>query len=456
MLRVLFIDEYESRAGEICSALVLAGHQVAALPPSCLDLADRIKEIQPDIILIQTEAPSRDTLEHLAVAHETLPRPVVMFAKKSDARMIRKVLRAGVSAYIVDGLSPQRLAPIMDVAIARFDQYHELRQERDAATQKLADRVVIDKAKGLLMKARGLDEDAAFKTLRKLAMDRGKSLGTVAGDLVRIKSRRGVMSVRAAASSTLRPAQTYLAMHWGGQYMKGLGVNAMMAPVTDPVSRQPELKHAAVQVEKIATGWQLVAMRCDAGGQLHAALQPWLNRFDYASLTLAGRESTVVVLHAWGFADSAAPTPEFLAELAAALDLNGPQMLDFSDARRGVAKRALIENDRLLGALLCKETRATDWLFDLIVRGGSTRELRKWLFAPLAAPPNADIKRGRVICNCFDVGEDEILAGFAAGLDLVVLQGRHQCGTACGSCLPELRRMEAQGRAAAPLKANAR
>lgn len=184
MLRVLVIDESESRAGEICAGLALSGHQVAALLPSCLDLAARIEEIRPDIILIQTEAPSRDTLEHLAVAHETLPRPVVMFAKKSDARMIRKALKAGVSAYIVDGLSPQRLEPIMDVAIARFEEYQSLRQELGVATKKLADRVVVDRAKGILMKARGLDEDAAYKALRKLAMDRAKPLAEVAGEVV--------------------------------------------------------------------------------------------------------------------------------------------------------------------------------------------------------------------------------------------------------------------------------
>ncbi len=184
MLRVLLIDECESRAGEICAGLALCGHQVAALLPSCLDLAQRIEEIHPDIILIQTEAPSRDTLEHLALAHETLPRPVVMFANKSDAGLIRKALKAGVSAYIVDGLSPQRLEPIMDVAIARFEEYQEMRRELGAATKKLADRIVVDKAKGILMTARGLDEDAAYKALRKLSMDRGKSLAEVAGDVV--------------------------------------------------------------------------------------------------------------------------------------------------------------------------------------------------------------------------------------------------------------------------------
>lgn len=184
MLRVLVIDESESRAGEICAGLALSGHQVAALLPSCLDLAARIEELKPDIILIQTEAPSRDTLEHLAIAHETLPRPVVMFANQGDGRVIRKALKAGVSAYIVDGLSPQRLAPIMEVAIARFEEYQSMRKELDAATRKLADRVVVDKAKGILMKARSLDEDAAYKALRKLAMDRGKPLAQVAGEVV--------------------------------------------------------------------------------------------------------------------------------------------------------------------------------------------------------------------------------------------------------------------------------
>ena len=263
------------------------------------------------------------------------------------------------------------------------------------------------------------------------------------GDLVRLKGKRGSLVLRAAASSTLRPAQTYIPMHWGGRYMSGLGVNALTLPANDPVSRQPELKHAAVQVEKFVTGWQLVAMRRDDAGSLHAALQPWLARFDHATLTLAGRESGVVVLRAWGGADTPSPTPELLAELAAAMGLDGPRMLAFDDARRGIAKRALIEDERLAGALLCKETRAADWLLDLIARGGSTAELRKWLFAPLATPPAAGPARGRIVCNCFDVSENEIRAELAAGLDLAALQAKTGCGSNCGSCLPELRRLAA-------------
>jgi assimilatory nitrate reductase catalytic subunit len=275
--------------------------------------------------------------------------------------------------------------------------------------------------------------------------------GIVDGDLVRLKGKRGSLLLRAAASSTLRPAQTYMPMHWGGRYMSGLGVNALTLPANDPVSRQPELKHAAVQVEKFATGWQLVAMRRDDAGGLHAARQSWLARFDYATLTLAGRESTVVVLRAWGGAETPPPTAELLAELAAAMGLDSPNMLAFNDARRGIAKRALIEDDRLVGALLCKETRATDWLLDLIARGGSTAELRKWLFAPLATPPAAGPARGRIVCNCFDVSENEIRADLAAGLDLTALQARNKCGTNCGSCLPELKRLAAQAEAPVPV-----
>jgi assimilatory nitrate reductase catalytic subunit len=263
------------------------------------------------------------------------------------------------------------------------------------------------------------------------------------GDLVTLKNKRGSLRLRAAAATTLRPSHIYLPMHWGGQFMRGQGVNALMPPATDPVSRQPELKHAAVQVEKFLTGWQLVALRRDDDGALHTALQPWLERFDHATLTLAGRESTVVVLRAWGATDTPPPTPGLLAELAAAMGLDGPRMLAFDDARRGIAKRALIEDDRLAGALLCKETRAADWLIDLATNGGSTQAVRKWIFAPLATPPDAGPARGRIVCNCFDVSEAEIRADVAAGLDLVAVQEKRKCGSSCGSCLPELKRMAA-------------
>ena len=184
MLRVLVIDESPTRAGEICAGLALAGYQVAALLPTALDLAAKVEKIRPDAILIQTDAPSRDTLEHLAVVNAEFPRPVVMFSQDGSGDIIRKAIKAGVSSYVVDGMSPHRLQPILEVAIARFEEFQALRKERDDATQKLADRKVIDRAKGLLMKARGLDEDAAYSALRKLAMDRKQPLIKVAAQVI--------------------------------------------------------------------------------------------------------------------------------------------------------------------------------------------------------------------------------------------------------------------------------
>jgi assimilatory nitrate reductase catalytic subunit len=273
--------------------------------------------------------------------------------------------------------------------------------------------------------------------------------GIADGDLVKVNGKQGRLLLRASASATLRPGQTYLPMHWGGRFMSGPGVNALTASIADPVSRQPELKHAAVQVEKQAAAWQLVALRRDDAGGLHAALQPWLSRFDYATLTPAGRDFGVMVLRAWGGPDCPLPTSETLAELAAAMGMDDPHTLAFDDACRHISKRARIDGDCLTGALLVNETRATEWLLDLMVHGGSAKPLRKWLFAPLAAPPSAGPMRGRIVCNCADVSENEIAADFAAGLDLAAVQEKRKCGMTCGSCMPELRRMEMQHGAAA-------
>ena len=191
MLSVLVIDESETRAGEICAGLALAGYQVAAMLPTALDLADKVERLRPDAILIQTDAPSRDTLEHLAVMNASFPRPVVMFSSESDGDTIRKAIKAGVSSYVVDGLSAKRLQPILEVAIARFEEFQSIKKERDDATRKLADRKVIDRAKGVLMKARGMDEEQAYSALRKLAMDRKQPLVKVAAQVIEMSELLG-------------------------------------------------------------------------------------------------------------------------------------------------------------------------------------------------------------------------------------------------------------------------
>lgn len=184
MASVLVIDESQQRAVEICTGLIQAGHQVAAVLPSALELVDRIKEIRPDIILIETESPSRDTLEHLAVMHRDMPRPVIMFSHDEDQQTIRSAIRSGVAAYVVEGFDVARLRPVVDVAVAHFEEHLALRKELEETSRKLSERKIVEKAKGILMKTRGMDEEAAYGALRKLAMERSQPLAKVAGNLV--------------------------------------------------------------------------------------------------------------------------------------------------------------------------------------------------------------------------------------------------------------------------------
>jgi response regulator NasT len=157
---------------------------VAAVLPSALDLTAQIEAIKPDVILVETDSPSRDTLENLAVMDRTMPRPVIILTPENDTAKMREAFRAGVSAYVVDNLDLARLKPIIDVAIARFEAHQNLRQELADATRRLSERKLIDKAKGILMKTRGLDEDAAYGALRKLAMERAQPIGKVAAELI--------------------------------------------------------------------------------------------------------------------------------------------------------------------------------------------------------------------------------------------------------------------------------
>lgn len=188
MLRVLIVDSSRERAADVCAALALAGHQVAAVLTSALDLSDQVLATKPDVIFIQADSPSRDTLEHLATMNRDCPRPVLLFSQDTDSAMIRRAVKAGVSSYVVDSVSAERLDSLVEVAIAQFEEFQTLRAELDDANRKLTERIVVDKAKGLLMKARGLDEEAAYHALRKLAMERGRKLADVARDVVDMAS----------------------------------------------------------------------------------------------------------------------------------------------------------------------------------------------------------------------------------------------------------------------------
>lgn len=265
------------------------------------------------------------------------------------------------------------------------------------------------------------------------------------GDIVKLSSRRGDLILRVETSAEMRAGQTFMPMHWGSQFMNGLGVNALIASAFDPISKQPELKHAAVQVEKLVLPWQMIAMRKGDALRRMSRLQPLLKQFAYASVGLFGRDEELVILRT----ANTAPVPnELLAEIDAVLGLDdADEVMNYRDARRGISKRALMEENRLLGVRLTGETVARDWLKEIIAQGTDAQSLRPWLFAPLSAPPAGQSQRGRIVCNCLDVSEQEIMAEFRNGLDLPAIQSKLKCATECGSCMPELKRLVAQPQA---------
>jgi two-component system, response regulator / RNA-binding antiterminator len=184
MSRVLVFDESPVRAEILREGLALAGHEVVAMLDSALDLIRQVDSLEPDVIIVHTDSPTRDVLEHIVMISRDRPRPIVMFASDAGSETIREAVRAGVSAYVVDGLDAARIQPIIEVAVARFDAFQSLKTELAAATDKLAERKLVERAKGILMKQRGMSEDAAYNALRKLAMDRNKRLADVAQQLI--------------------------------------------------------------------------------------------------------------------------------------------------------------------------------------------------------------------------------------------------------------------------------
>lgn len=145
-----------------------------------IGLADRILAWQPDMIIIASESAARDTVEHVCVATHDAPRPIVLFTDNDDAARIRSALAAGITAYIVDGMRPERVKSVLDVAYTRFELEQALRAELDATRLQLTERKLVERAKGRLMSTLGLSEDQAYQRLRKLAMERGIKLGEAA------------------------------------------------------------------------------------------------------------------------------------------------------------------------------------------------------------------------------------------------------------------------------------
>jgi len=183
-MRVLVIDVSPDRAAVLREGLERAGHEVAASLDSPLELLHAVEVARPDVIIIDTDSPSRDVLEHVVMISRDEPRPIVMFASDDAPEAIRDAVRAGVSAYIVDGLDAARVKSIIEVAVARFSEYQRLRDELAEANQKLEERKLIERAKGILMESRGMSEEEAYRTLRSMAMDRGKRMSEIAKQVI--------------------------------------------------------------------------------------------------------------------------------------------------------------------------------------------------------------------------------------------------------------------------------
>lgn len=190
-LRVLLVDKTFERAILLKQALEDGGFKIVAHVSSSADLNGLVEELRPDVIILDTESPDRDTLEHLSLISRDMPRPVVMFTDDGDRAKIQESILAGVSAYVVDGLSSERVAPIVEVAIARFNAFQAMRNDLEKAENQLAERKDIERAKGMLMRQRGWSEEAAFQAMRKMAMDKGIRLAEVARHLVEVAELLG-------------------------------------------------------------------------------------------------------------------------------------------------------------------------------------------------------------------------------------------------------------------------
>ena len=183
-MRIAIVDESPARGAVIEEGLRDAGLTEITLFTERNGIAARLEALSPDVVLIDLGNPQRDELEELFMLSRAIARPVAMFVDQSDTAGIEAAIDAGVSAYVVDGLKKERIKPVLELAIRRFNAFARLRAELDEARTALAQRDTLDQAKALLMKKRGIDEPAAYAALRKAAMDSGRRIADVADALV--------------------------------------------------------------------------------------------------------------------------------------------------------------------------------------------------------------------------------------------------------------------------------
>ena len=282
-----------------------------------------------------------------------------------------------------------------------------------------------------------------------------------AGDLVRLRSRRGELVLPVQPSDRVAPAQAFVAMHWGQEFVGGrsakgelmLGVNGLSTPAFCPQSKQPELKHTALRIEAAGLPWNLLAAGWLPAAQVHGARQRLAERFgdfDYATCVPFGREPAERIGLLFRAAASAAVADAVLVEVEQGLGLHGAPVLRYTDPRRGQRRAMLIGDGGVAAGLqafmLAGDTRAQAWVLALLQDEQPARAFGRALLESRTRPPSAAPPRGRQVCNCLDVSEPQIVAALGAATGsaderLAQLQLRLQCGTECGSCLPALRTM---------------
>ncbi|WP_340316079.1 ANTAR domain-containing response regulator [Rhizorhabdus argentea] len=190
-MRIVIIDDSGLRATVLEDGLREAGYDdIHVVPPHGAFVA-KLERMAPDVVLMDLGSPSRDTLEEMLAVSRALARPIAMFVDRSDDQMIGAAIDAGVSAYVVDGLRKERVKPILDLAIRRFNAFAKMQTELDEARSALADRKTIDRAKTLLMKSRNLPEPEAYALLRSTAMNQGRKIIEVAEALITAHSLLG-------------------------------------------------------------------------------------------------------------------------------------------------------------------------------------------------------------------------------------------------------------------------
>lgn len=183
-MKIMLVDEQPERFELLDEALRAQGHEVVARVAVGTDLVAAFERARPDVIIVDLDSPGRDTLESMRTISRRTPRPIVMFTSDGDSATIERAVKAGVSAYVVDGLRPERVRPVLDVAMHRFREHQRLRNELEHTRMQLTERKLVERAKGLLMKKRGLDEDSAYQALRRMAMERNLKLAELARSVI--------------------------------------------------------------------------------------------------------------------------------------------------------------------------------------------------------------------------------------------------------------------------------